>query len=150
MIMVGDKAPDFHLPASGGKTVSLRDYKGKKIILYFYPKDMTSGCTKEACAFQEALPALSRRKTVVIGVSADSAVSHDKFSQKNKLRFMLASDGQKETAKAYGVWKEKSMYGRKYFGIERTTFILDEDGVVRYIFPKVKVDGHVQELLKVL
>ncbi|MFZ1976911.1 MAG: thioredoxin-dependent thiol peroxidase [Bacteroidota bacterium] len=150
MINVGDKAPDFHLPASGGKTVSLHDFKGKTIVLYFYPKDMTSGCTKEACAFQEALPALSRKKAVVIGVSADSVLSHEKFAQKNNLRFTLVSDGQKETAKAYGVWKEKSMYGRKYFGIERTTFVLDKRGVVRHIFPKVKVEGHVQELLKVL
>jgi thioredoxin-dependent peroxiredoxin len=150
MIRIGAKAPDFQLPATGGKTVSLQDFKGKKIILYFYPKDMTSGCTKEACAFQEALPAISRKKAVVIGVSADSAASHDKFAQKNNLRFTLVSDGQKETAKAYGVWKEKSMYGRKYYGIERTTFVLDEHGIVLHIFPKVKVEGHVQDLLKVL
>jgi peroxiredoxin Q/BCP len=150
MISIGDKAPDFHLPASGGKTVSLHDFKGKKIVLYFYPKDMTSGCTKEACAFQEALPAISRKKAVVIGISADSAASHDRFAEKNNLRFTLLSDGQKDIAKAYGVWKVKSMYGKKYFGIERTTFVLDEDGIVRYIFPKVKVQGHVQELLEVL
>lgn len=150
MISIGDKAPDFQLPATGGKTVSLQDFKGKKVILYFYPKDMTSGCTKEACAFQEALPAISRKKAVVLGVSADSAASHDKFAQKNKIRFTLVSDGQKEAVKAYGVWKEKSMYGRKYYGIERTTFILDEHGIVRHIFPKVKVEGHLQDLLKVL
>jgi peroxiredoxin Q/BCP len=150
MIRIGAKAPDFQLPATGGKTVSLQDFKGKKLILYFYPKDMTSGCTKEACAFQEALPAISRKKAVVIGVSADSAASHDKFAQKNNLRFTLVSDGQKKTVKAYGVWKEKSMYGRKYYGIERTTFVLDEHGIVLHIFPKVKVEGHVQDLLKVL
>ena len=150
MINVGDRAPDFVLPDGNGKIIRLKDFKGKKIVLYFYPKDDTPGCTKEACAFQENLAAIKKKDTVVLGVSSDTTSSHEKFSAKFNLQFPLISDEQKEAVKTYGVWKEKSMYGRKYFGIERTTFIIDEKGIISHIFPKVKVDGHIQEVLNVL
>jgi thioredoxin-dependent peroxiredoxin len=147
---VGSKAPDFTLPDGEGKQTSLKDFKGKKVVLYFYPKDLTSGCTKEACSFQENLAAVKKRGAVVVGVSADSPSSHQKFSVKYELSFPLISDEKKELVKAYGVWKEKSMYGRKYMGIERTTFIIDEKGIITHIFPKVKVDGHTEEVLNAL
>jgi thioredoxin-dependent peroxiredoxin len=147
MVKVGLKAPDFSLPIQGGKEVCLKDFKGKKIVLYFYPKDNTSGCTKEACSFNENLSVLKKKGAIIIGVSADSVASHEKFAEKFGLRFPLVSDEKKEIVKKYGVWKEKSMYGRKYFGIERTTFVIDEQGIVRHIFNKVKVDGHTEEVL---
>jgi peroxiredoxin Q/BCP len=138
------------LPSSDGKSLDLKDFAGKKIILYFYPKDNTSGCTKEACSFEDNLQALKKKGAVVIGVSADSVDSHVKFSKKYGLSFPLLSDEKKDILKSYGVWKEKSMYGRKYFGIERTTVIIDEKGIVRQIFNKVKVDGHTDEVRAVL
>lgn len=150
MLKIGDKAPQFSLPTGDGKTLALKDLRGKKVILYFYPKDSTSGCTKEACAFQENLPALKKKGAVVVGVSADSASSHAKFAEKYDLNFPLVSDEKKEVLKAYGVWKEKSMYGRKYMGIERTTFLIDAEGKVAQIFSKVKVDGHVEEVVAAL
>ena len=150
MIQIGDKAPDFALPITDGTVMSLKDLKGKKIVLYFYPKDNTSGCTAEACAFRDNLVTLKKKGTVVIGVSADSMASHKNFAAKYDLQFPLMSDEDKKVIKAYGVWKEKSMYGRKYFGIERTTFIIDERGIIRHIFTKVKVDGHIKEVLAVL
>ena len=146
-LRVGVKAPDFTLPTGDGSTLSLKDMKGKKVVLYFYPKDDTSGCTKEACSFRDNVKLLEKRGTVVIGVSTDSPESHGKFADKYKLPFTLASDEKKELVKKYGVWKEKSMYGRKYMGTERTTFVIDEDGKIARIFTKVKVDGHVEELL---
>jgi len=146
-LRVGVKAPDFTLPTGDGSTLSLKDMKGKKVVLYFYPKDDTSGCTKEACSFRDNVKLLEKRGTVVIGVSTDSPESHGKFADKYKLPFTLASDEKKELVKKYGVWKEKSMYGRKYMGTERTTFVIDEDGKIASIFTKVKVDGHVEELL---
>ncbi len=149
-LRVGNKAPDFKLPDGEGKPVSLSDFKGKKVVLYFYPKDDTSGCTKEACSFQENLGVLKKRGAVVLGVSADSPTSHQKFAAKYDLSFPLISDEQKELINKYGVWKEKSMYGRKYMGIERTTFIIGEDGKITHIFPKVKVDGHTEEILNAL
>ncbi len=149
-LSVGNKAPDFTLPNGEGKPVSLSDFKGKKVVLYFYPKDDTSGCTKEACSFQENLGVLKKRGAVVLGVSADSPTSHQKFAAKYDLSFPLISDEQKELIKKYGVWKEKSMYGRKYMGIERTTFIIGENGKITHIFPKVKVDGHTEEILNAL
>jgi len=150
MLKVGDEAPDFNLPTGGGKRLGLRDLKGKKVVLYFYPKDNTSGCTKEACSFQENLSVFRKKGAVVIGVSADSVASHAKFAEKYDLAFPLLSDESKDIMKSYAVWKEKSMYGRKYMGIERTTFIIDEQGVITHIFPKVKVEGHSEEILKAL
>jgi thioredoxin-dependent peroxiredoxin len=150
MLKIGQKAPDFKLASSNGKNVSLKDYAGKKIILYFYPKDNTSGCTKEACSFESNLKALKGKNAVVIGVSADSIGSHVKFAQKFHVSFPLLSDEKKEVIKSYGVWKEKSMYGRKYFGIERTTVVIDEKGIVQQVFNKVKVDGHTDEVLAIL
>jgi len=150
MLKIGQKAPDFKLATSNGKNVSLKDYAGKKIVLYFYPKDNTSGCTKEACSFESNLKAIKEKGAVVIGVSADSIGSHVKFAQKFHLSFPLLSDEKKEIVKSYGVWKEKSMYGRKYFGIERTTVVIDEKGIVQQVFNKVKVDGHTDEVLAVL
>lgn len=147
---VGAKAPDFNLPDGDGKATSLSQFKGKKVVLYFYPKDMTSGCTTQACSFQENLGVVKRKGAVVLGVSADSPTSHQKFAAKYELTFPLISDEKKELVKKYGVWKEKSLYGRKYMGIERTTFIIDEAGVITHIFPKVKVDGHVEEVLQAL
>lgn len=150
VINVGDKAPDFQLNSVGEKPVRLSEYKGKKVILYFYPKDDTSGCTKEACSFQENLGPIKKKGAVVLGVSADSVESHTKFAGKFNLGFPLLSDETKEVCKKYGVWKEKSLYGRRFMGIERTTFVVDEHGIVQHIFPKVKVDGHTQEILAVL
>ena len=150
MIKVGDVAPDFALPTGGGDIVRLSELKGKKVVLYFYPKDNTSGCTKEACSFQDNLSALKKKRTVVLGISADTVDSHAKFADRFSLSFPLLSDERKEVIKVYGVWKQKSMYGRKFMGIERTTFVIDERGFIRHIFPKVKVEGHTKQVLQVL
>lgn len=149
-LKAGMKAPSFSLLTGEGKKLSLSDLKGKKIVLYFYPKDDTSGCTKEACSFRDNTGALSRKGAVVVGVSTDSPESHAKFAGKYSLPFTLLSDEKKEVVKKYGVWKEKNMYGRKYMGTERTTFVIDEEGKITHIFPKVKVDGHTEEILAVL
>lgn len=146
----GDRAPEFSLPSGDGKEISLRDLKGKKVVLYFYPKDDTPGCTKEACSFQENGTALKRRGAVVVGVSADSSAAHAKFALKYGLSFPLLSDPEKSVLRSYGVWKQKSMYGRTYMGIERTTFVIDEKGVITRIFRKVKVPGHTEEVLGAL
>ena len=150
MIDEGKKAPSFTLPDSDGNKISLKDYLGKRIVLYFYPKDMTSGCTTEACDFRDAHPDFKKLKTVVLGVSIDPQKSHQKFRDKYELPFILLSDEDKRVVEKYGVWKEKSMYGRKYMGIERTTFIIGADGKVKKIYPKVKVNGHVDDILKTL
>ena len=147
-VEVGDKAPDFTLPADGGGMVSLRALKGKPVVLYFYPKDDTSGCTAEACAFRDALPDFSKLKAEIVGVSRDSVASHDLFKRKFELPFPLASDEDGKVCRAYGVWVEKSMYGRKYMGIERSTFLIDANGVVRKMWRKVKVPGHAQDVLE--
>jgi peroxiredoxin Q/BCP len=144
----GMKAPDFTLPTGDGKSFSLSAQKGKKVVLYFYPKDNTSGCTKEACSFRDNYAAIKRKGVVLVGVSTDSVASHQKFSGKYDLPFTLVSDEKKELVAKYGVWKEKSMYGRKYMGTERTTFVIDENGVITNVFPKVKVEGHIDEVLK--
>lgn len=149
-LKVGSKAPDFTLPTGDGAQLSLKEFKGKKVVLYFYPKDNTSGCTKEACAFRDGIKVFRKKGAVVIGVSIDSPDSHRKFSEKFDLSFPLVSDEKKELVKKYGVWKEKSMYGRKYMGIERTTFIIDGTGTIVRIFSKVKVDGHAAEVLGAL
>lgn len=150
MLKEGSKAPAFTLPNEKGKKVSLKDFEGKKVVLYFYPKDMTSGCTKEACDFRDAHPDFKKIKAVVLGISPDSIDSHKKFAEKYELPFTLLSDENKKVLEKYGVWKEKSMYGRKYMGVERTTIIIDEKGKIQKIFPKVKVKGHVDEVLEEL
>ena len=146
----GSPAPDFSLPTGRGEQISLKSLQGKKVVLYFYPKDSTSGCTKEACSFNDNLARVKKKGAVVIGVSPDGAASHMKFTDKYSLSFPLLSDESKQVLKKYGVWKEKSMYGRKYMGVERTTFIIDEKGLIAHIFPKVKVEGHVDEVLAAL
>ncbi len=150
MLEADKKAPAFSLQDGNGKKVSLSDFKGKKVVLYFYPKDMTSGCTQEACDFRDALPNFRKIKAAVLGVSIDSTASHKKFADKYDLPFTLLSDEKKEVVEKYGVWKEKSMYGKKYMGIERTTFIIDEAGKIQNIFPKVKIAGHVNEVMQAL
>ena len=147
---IGSKAPNFNLPTDGNGKVKLSDYKGQKLVLYFYPKDDTSGCTKEACNFKENLKAFEKLGVAVIGVSKDSVAKHDKFKEKYKLNFPLASDEECKVCDAYGVWVEKSMYGRKYMGIERATFLIDEKGKIEQIWRKVKVPGHVEDILKSL
>ena len=147
MLKPGDKAPDFNLISDEGKSISLKDLKGKKVILYFYPKDDTSGCTAEACSFRDNIKVIEKKNAVVIGVSKDNTKSHQKFKKKYELPFTLLSDENLDMIKAYDVWKEKSMYGKKYMGIERTTYIIDEKGKIQDIFNKVKVDGHAEEVL---
>jgi peroxiredoxin Q/BCP len=147
-VELGDKAPDFTLPTDGNGNVTLSKLKGKKVVLYFYPKDDTTGCTAEACGFRDSFPDYSGTGAVVIGISKDSIGSHDKFKKKHDLPFVLASDAGSDVCEKYGVWVEKSMYGRKYMGIERCTFVLDEAGIVRGAWRKVRVPGHVAEVLK--
>ena len=147
-VQEGDIAPDFDMPASGGRTVSLAAMQGKPFILYFYPKADTPGCTKQACAFQESLPRLAATGLDVIGVSPDKMKPIEAFAGKYALKFPLASDETKAVAERYGVWVEKSMYGRKYMGMERSTFLVGPDGVVRKVWRKVKVPGHAADVLK--
>lgn len=144
----GDKAPKFKLPASNGSTLSLSDFAGKRLVLFFYPKDATSGCTKEAVGFSELQSKFSRRKVAVIGVSRDSLASHQRFIEKYDLKVPLASDEDGKACEAFGVWKEKSMYGRKFMGIERSTFLIDEEGIISRIWRKVKVAGHPEEVFE--
>ncbi|GGK31473.1 thioredoxin-dependent thiol peroxidase [Salinarimonas ramus] len=146
-LVIGEPAPGFTLPADGGRTVSLADLKGKKVVLYFYPKDDTSGCTKEAQAFNGMRDAFAAEGAVIVGVSPDSPKSHDKFKAKYELGFDLLADEEKGMLEAYGVWVEKSMYGKKYMGVERTTVLIDADGKVARVWPKVKVPGHAEEVL---
>jgi peroxiredoxin Q/BCP len=150
MVTVGKKAPAFCLPSTLGRRIGLKDLKGKKIVLYFYPKDDTPGCTKEACSFQDNLSSLKRLGAVVVGVSTDSVESHRKFAAKYNLSFPLLSDADQTVVKKFGVWKQKSLYGRKFMGIERTTVLIDERGVVGCIFPRVRVNGHTREVLEFL
>jgi peroxiredoxin Q/BCP len=144
----GDKAPAFRLPGDGGDTLSPADFKGQTVVLYFYPKDDTPGCTKEAIDFSSAAKRFKAAGAVVIGVSKDSPKSHDKFKTKHKLTVHLASDEEIKAAKAYGVWVEKSLYGRKYMGMERATFLIDPKGVIRKIWRKVSVSGHAEAVLE--
>ena len=145
---VGDKAPDFTLPTDGDGSVTLSKLKGQKVVIYFYPKDDTSGCTAEACAFRDLFPRFKKGDAAVIGISRDSVKSHDKFKKKYELPFTLASDEEGKVTEKYGVWVEKSMYGRKYMGIERATFLIDEKGKIQHIWHKVKVPGHADEVMK--
>ena len=148
MVAVGDQAPDFTMKTDGDGEVSLSGLKGKTVVLYFYPKDDTPGCTKEACGFRDSLPDFSALHAEIIGVSKDSVAKHDKFKAKYELPFKLASDDDGSVCEAYGTWVEKSMYGKKYMGIDRATFLIDGDGLVRSVWRKVKVPGHVEAVLK--
>jgi peroxiredoxin Q/BCP len=143
-------APEFTAFDQDGRAISLADYRGKWVVLYFYPKDNTSGCTREACAFRDAMEEVTSVGAVVIGVSPDSVRSHRNFADKYNLPFRLVADEDHQIAQAYGVWKEKTLYGRTSWGIERTTFIIAPDGRIAAIFPKVKVDGHVEQVLETL
>ncbi len=146
-VKVGSKAPPIKLPATGGESFSLKSLIGKKVILYFYPKDDTPGCTKESCGFRDNLPDFTKVNAEVVGISKDSITKHEKFKAKYDLNFELASDEENTVCESYGVWKEKNMYGRKYMGIERSTFLIDEKGVLRAEWRKVKVPGHVESVL---
>ena len=150
MLEVGKKAPTFKLKNQDGKVVSLEDMKGKKVILYFYPKDDTPGCTREACNFRDDLPEFKGLNAVIMGVSPDTVESHKKFKIKYSIPFDLLSDVDREVCELYEVWKEKNNYGKKLMGVERTTYIIDEKGVISHIFNKVKVDGHNDELKEAL
>lgn len=145
-----DVAPAFSLPGTGGKIISLTDLKGKKVVLYFYPKDDTPGCTKEACNFRDGIKDIEKAGAVILGISPDDVTSHEKFRKKFNLPFLLLADHQHAVAEKYGVWKEKSMYGKKYMGIERTTFVIDANGRIARIFSKVKVEDHHNEVLTAL
>lgn len=149
-IEAGNKIPEFNLPATGGRGVSAAQLKGRKFVLYFYPKADTPGCTTEACAFEEALPQLGGLGAVVIGVSKDAMPALEKFARKYNLSFPLASDAGGDLCERLGVWVEKSMYGKTYWGIERSTFLIDEAGVVTHVWRKVKVDGHAQAVRQAL
>jgi peroxiredoxin Q/BCP len=146
----GRKAPDFTAPTDGGGKLKLSDLSGKPVVLYFYPKDDTPGCTTEACGFRDAMPDFKKLKAQVLGVSKDSVARHDKFKAKYQLPFPLVSDEDGKICDKYGTWIEKSLYGRKYMGIERATFLIDKEGVVRKIWHKVKVAGHVEEVKQAL
>lgn len=145
---IGDLAPDFNLPRDGGAEQSLSQLRGKPVVLYFYPKDDTSGCTLEAHDFTTLKPEFDKIGVEIIGMSPDKAAKHDKFKEKHELNITLVSDEEKTTLMAYGVWVEKSMYGRKYMGVERTTFLIDKTGKIAEIWHKVKVPGHAQAVLQ--
>ncbi len=145
---VNDTAPDFTLPADGGQTVMLSALRGKNVVLYFYPKDDTPGCTVEAKDFADMMVNFTDADTVIVGISKDSIKSHEKFKEKHCLPFTLVSDTEGEVCEAYGTWVEKSMYGKKYMGIERATFLIDKQGIIRHIWRKVSVPGHVKDVLK--
>lgn len=144
---IGDTAPDFTLPTDGGGEFSLSAHKGKPVVVYFYPKDDTSGCTKQAIAFTESLGEFEKAGATIIGISPDNAAKHDKFKAKHELGVTLGADEEKKVLEAYGVWVEKSMYGRKYMGVERSTFLVDGDGKIAQMWRKVKVPGHAEKVL---
>ena len=148
MLKVGDKAPDFTLKDRFGKDISLSDFSGRKVVVYFYPKDNTPGCTRQACAFAGLYDEFKKKGVEVIGISKDSVASHEKFAQKHDLNFILLSDPELSAINAYGVWQEKKMYGKTVFGVVRTTFIIDEDGKIYKIMPKVKPDTNAREILE--
>ena len=150
VLKIGDQAPAFALKSTDGQTIRLSDVRGQKVILYFYPKDDTPGCTKEACSFRDARAAFTNANVAVLGISCDDVESHQRFSQKFHLNFPLLSDPDAKVSKAYGAYKQKSLYGRTYLGIERTTFVIDEAGRIASVFPKVRVDGHTEAVLQAL
>ena len=147
MLEVGTKAPDFELPDQNGDMHKLSDYAGKKVILYFYPKDNTSGCTKQACGFSDRYPQFTEKGAVILGVSKDSVASHLKFAQKHDLPFILLSDPELQAIQSYGVWQEKKLYGKVSMGVVRSTFIIDEQGQIEKVMPKVKPDTNAAEIL---
>jgi len=147
LVAVGDEAPDFTLESDEERQVSLKDFRGKKVVLYFYPKDGTTGCTTEALEFKDAAGQFAKKGAVILGISKDSVVSHQKFREKHQLPFTLLSDPPAKVLNEYGVWKEKVLYGRKFMGTERTTFLIDEKGIIRKIYTKVKPEGHAQACL---
>jgi peroxiredoxin Q/BCP len=146
-LKIGQKAPGFKAATADGSRLSLGQLAGNWLILYFYPKDNTSGCTKEACDFRDNMERITATGAVVIGVSPDSQLSHSKFAEKLNLNFLLLADNEKKISTDYGAWVEKSLYGRKFMGVERTTFVIDTEGIIRHIFPKVKVGGHVDTII---
>lgn len=148
MVDIGDKAPDFSAATDGDGSISLKDLKGKKVVLYFYPKDMTPGCTTEACGFRDAHPDFSKINAEIIGVSKDSVKRHDKFKEKYDLPFTLAADEDGKMCEAYGVWQEKKNYGKTYMGIVRSTFLIDEKGKIAAIWRNLRVKGHVENVLE--
>ena len=150
MLTIGQKAPDFTLSDKDGRAVSLSDFAGKKVVLYFYPKDNTPGCTRQACAFAGAYSEFQKRDVIVIGISRDSVASHVKFAEKYSLPFILLSDPALEAIQAYGVWQEKKLYGKVSMGVVRTTFLIDENGLVEAVMPKVKPDTNAAEILAML
>lgn len=147
MLKIGDKAPEFTLISDEGKNISLKNLRGKKVILYFYPKDDTEACTEEACNFRDSIKIIEKKNAVVIGVSKDNTKSHVKFKKKYDLPFTLLSDENREMLEAYDVWKEKSMFGKKYMGIVRTTFLINEKGIIEQVWEKVSVKGHIEEII---
>ena len=150
MLAIGTKAPEFTLPDQNGEMRSLSDYKGQKVVLYFYPKDMTSGCTKQACAFSELYPQFCEKGVVVLGVSKDSVASHKRFEEKYGLPFVLLSDTERTVIEAYDVWKEKKLYGKVSYGVVRTTYLINEDGVIEKAFDKVKAADNPAQMLGAL
>ena len=150
MLAIGTKAPEFTLPDQNGEMKSLSDYKGQKVVLYFYPKDMTSGCTKQACAFSELYPQFREKGAVVLGVSKDSVASHKRFEEKYGLPFVLLSDTERTVIEAYDVWKEKKLYGKVSYGVVRTTYLINEDGVIEKAFDKVKAADNPAQMLGAL
>ena len=150
MLAIGTKAPEFTLPDQNGEMRSLSDYKGQKVILYFYPKDMTSGCTKQACAFSELYPQFREKGAVILGVSKDSVASHKRFEEKYSLPFVLLSDTERTVIEAYDVWKEKKLYGKVSYGVVRTTYLINEDGVIEKAFDKVKAADNPAQMLGAL
>lgn len=150
MLKALDKAPDFLLKDENNNDIALSDFKGKKVVLYFYPKDNTPGCTKEACSFRDVYDDILDAGAVVIGISKDDNISHEKFKNKHQLPFYLLSDPDNRVIEAYGAWQEKKMYGRTFMGIVRSTFIIDENGIINKVYPKVKPDQHGEDVLKIL
>ena len=149
-VEIGIKAPEFTLPASNGEAVTLSDFRGKKVVLYFYPKDMTPGCTTEACDFRDSYERFMNSGTVILGISPDPIKRHEKFIEKHQLPFLLLSDETTEVAKLYDVWKLKNNFGKEYMGIERTTFLIDEEGCIENVWQKVRVKNHVEDVYSVI
>lgn len=146
-LAIGDKAPDFTLLSDQNKPLSLKDFRGKKVILYFYPKDNTPGCTKQACDFRDSMPQFAKTDAVILGISKDSVARHNKFKQKYDLPFTLLADENADVCEAYGVINKKSLFGKTFLGIQRSTFLIDEKGIIRAIWRKVKVPGHIEQVL---